>query len=76
MTDLTSLSGPAAGVIILALSGVIGKLYAELSVSRKDLLTEKDARIGEAKESRDQVVAPLELLGRQNQLILDKLDQK
>ena len=64
------------GFIIAILSGVIVKLYTANNRLNDKIQEIQMARVQEAKEARDNVVAPLELLGRQNQLILDKLSGK
>jgi len=64
------------GFFILVLSGVVVKLYTANNRLNDKIQEIQMARVTEAKEARDTVVAPLELLGRQNQLILDKLNGK
>lgn len=61
---------------LVVLSGVIVQLWRQNNQLRDRIETSLNSRVEEAKQSRDSVVAPLELLGRQNQLILDKLNSK
>lgn len=61
-------------LIIVVLVGVV--YYMNRKLDQKDTKIEVllNARIDDAKESRDSVVAPLELIGRQNDLILKNIN--
>lgn len=74
-TVLTSGSTTAIlALIILVLVGVI--IYMNRKLDQKDDKIEGllNQRIQDAKDSRDTIVGPLELIGRQNDLILKNIN--
>lgn len=62
--------------IIVVMAGVIVWQSRKIDSKDKQLLGSMDARITDAKESRDTLVGPLELIGRQNDLILRSINGK
>lgn len=75
-TVLTSGSSVAIlALIIITLVGVVVYMNKKLNDKDKMIVELLNARVTDAKESRDTIVGPLELLGRQNELILNNINR-
>lgn len=62
-------------LIIVTLVGVIVYLSRKIDGRDKKIEELYNARIQDAKDSRDTIVEPLELIGRQNDLILKSINK-
>lgn len=62
--------------IVVILGGVIVYLNRKLDTKDKKIEEILNARIQDAKDSRDTLIEPLELIGRQNKSILKKINGK
>lgn len=71
-------SGSATAILALMVFTLVGVIvYLNRKIDKKDSKIEEllNARIQDAKDSRDTIVAPLELIGHQNDLILKNINR-